>query len=132
MRSADVNRVLWEVQNLRDELVLAMAERVKMERILREVVREPANRATVFGGSGHGRHMPTYLSMRDVLGDLEAMRRLAYLILPGRKNRIKPDVLLGRYHDRAAAVQALIARLEALEEGARQAGIDLGVLPKEY
>lgn len=128
MRSADVNAVLREIQTLREDLVLVLADRVKMERTVREVVREPANRETVFSR----RRRPSYLYLDDVLRDLEAMRRLAYLVIPGRRNRIRPDVLLRRYQDKVTAVQDVLARLEALEEAARQAGIDLDVLPEDY
>lgn len=123
-----MNAILWEVQTLREDLVLALAERVKTERVIREVVREPRNRGGVLGYGP----APRYTDPASAVEALRKLSRLAYLVYPGRKNRIKPEVLLGRYQDGAAAVQDLITRLEALEEGARQAGINLGVLPGEY
>lgn len=114
--------VLWEVQDLRERLVLARAEQVKMERQIREIVRDPRNRATVFH-QGH-RNIPYYTWPSEAVADLREMGRLAYLIYPGRKNRIKPEVLLRMYEDKVAVVRNLEDYLTAAEARALQAGID--------
>lgn len=122
MRRTNLAEILWEVQDLREQLVLAQAEQVKMERVIREVVRDPRNRAAVFH-QGH-RNIPYYAWPSEAVADLREMGRLAYLHLPGRKNRIKPEVLLRRYEDKVAAVESLRERLAREEAGARRAGID--------
>lgn len=130
MRRTHLAEILWEVQDLREQLVLAQAEQVKMERKIREVVREPRNRAAVFH-RGH-LNIPYYAWPSEAVADLREMGRLAYLIYPGRKSRIKPEVLMRQYEDKVAAVESLRERLAREEAGARGAGIDLAeALPPE-
>jgi hypothetical protein len=72
---------------------------------------------------GHG-FVPFYAWPSEALEDLRKMGRLAYLHLPGRKNRIRPEVLLGRHEERVRTVRALEYQLEAAEVRALKAGID--------
>jgi hypothetical protein len=119
-RTVNTADILWEVQDLREQLVLAQAEQVRMERVIREVVRDPRNREMVFGHF----NVPFYTWPSEAVSDLREMSRLAYLIYPGRKNRIKPEVLLHQYQNKVAAAYGLRERLAAAEVLARNAGID--------
>jgi hypothetical protein len=124
-RTVSAAKVQWEVQDLREQLVIAQAELVKTERVIREIVRHPRNRAGVFGAGD----APLYTDPARAVDALREMGRLAYLVYPGRKNRIKPGVLLRQYEGRITAVVSLEGRLEALEAALREAGVNLDVLP---
>jgi hypothetical protein len=112
--------VRWQLQDLREQLIIADGEQVKIERSIREVVQDPRNREMVFG---HG-FAPAYTWPSEAVADLREMGRLAYLIYPGRKNRVKPEVLMRQYEDKVAAVEALGDYLAAAEARALRAGID--------
>ena len=128
MRRTETVDVLLEIRDLREDLTVARAEQVKTLRKLRAVVEEPLNRATVFGNH----YSSLYLTPDDVLRDMDEMRALYYVVIPGSKNRAKPDRLISEYADRAALVRNLFSRLAALEEAAHQTHIDVSALPEEY
>jgi hypothetical protein len=128
-RAPGTAEILWEVQDLRERLLLARAEQVKMERLIREIVRDPRNREMVFG---HG-FTPFYTWPSEAVADLREMSRLVYLIYPTRKNRIKPEVLMRQYQDKVAVVENLVEYLAAAEVRAHAAGIDTAeALPGEF
>lgn len=111
----------WQLQDLRERMILAQAEQVKIERVIREVVRDPLNRAGV-GWSAKGA-IPLYTSPSDALGALRGMRRLVKLVRPGVKNRVSPDVLLTRWE----AAERETADLRRRYRQARQAMISIGM-----
>jgi hypothetical protein len=100
----------WHAQDLRERLIIAQAEKVKLERHIREVVRHPANR------HGLGGRCPAYVDPADAVAALSGeMSSLYYVIRPGMKNRIKPGVLLARWVTAANLVLALQDELDHLE-----------------
>jgi hypothetical protein len=101
----------WELQNLYEDLVLARGHVVIVVRQIRSVVKDPRNRSARRGRGG-GDRIPYYTSPEDAIAALRSFRHLAYLHLPGRQNRIKPDVLLARYEAAVAAVDDLTERIE--------------------
>lgn len=118
-RAAGTAEILWEVQDLRERLVLARAEQVKTERLIREIVRDPRNRR------GLGGRCPAYVDPADAVAALSGeMSSLYYVIRPGMKNRIKPEVLMRRYESTMAVVESLTEYLTAAEARAHAAGID--------
>lgn len=102
-KTVNLAEVLWKVQDLREQILLAQAEQVKMERVIREVVRDPRNRG---GVPGHG-CVPRYTDPARAVEALHKLSRFAYLIYPGWKNRVKPEVLLRRYQDAVSAAVTL-------------------------
>lgn len=119
-RADDIAEARWQLQDLRERLILAEAEQVKVERLIREVVRDPLNRA----GMGWRAVTPLYTSPSDALGALRGMRRLVLVVWPGRKARVKPGILLEQWEGAAKATATLRSQLERLEEELRAAGIE--------
>lgn len=119
-----VNRaeILWEVQDLRERAILAEAEQVKIERIIREVVRYPANRLGRYGGGA----VPLYADPANAVAALRGMAgRLAKVIRPGTKSRMKPEVLLEKWERAANEAAILRARYDDLRLELASAGIEV-------
>lgn len=98
----------WELQDLYEQLVLARAAVVKKIREMREVIRDPRNRLSV-------RPAPFYAQPNDVIAKLIGLGEMYYLHRPGRRNRIRPPVLLDRYEKALAEVRRLERRIDELE-----------------
>ena len=124
--SRNLSEVLWELQDLREQLAIARAELVRTERKIREVVREPRNR----GLSARG-PVPRYYNPADAVAALGRMSGLAYLVVPGMKNRVKPAVLMQQHASRAEAVSALSQQVIDMETKIIRAGVNLDLLPDE-
>ena len=101
----------WELQELYEDLVIARAHVVRVIRDIRAVVREPRNRTA---DRRRGR-VPYYTDPEDAIAALRNFRHLGYLIHPGRRNRIKPDVLLARYEKAVAVVDDLTRKADEAE-----------------
>lgn len=118
-KPGNLSQLRWQVQDLREQVILAEAEQVKIERHVREVVRHPVNR----GGMRWSAPAPLYTDPSDALGALRGMRRLTKLVRPGMQNRISPDVLIGRWEAAANEAAILRSRLEELERALEDAGL---------
>lgn len=111
MSRAAKQKTPWEVQDLSEQLTLARAEQVKLERMIRDALRDPRNRGTVLP-----QHAPGYADPADAVRDLRSVvGRMAYLTRPGLKNRVKPEVLLGRYESAVAMAASLDEQLADAE-----------------
>lgn len=104
-------QAIWELQDAYEKLVLARAHAVGVLREIRLVVREPRNRAA---DRRRGR-VPYYTRPEDVIAALRGFQHLAYLVHPGRRNRVKPEILLRRYESAVSAVDALSAQVDEME-----------------
>jgi hypothetical protein len=110
-RAEKQDQTPWEVQDLRERLFLARAEQVKLERTIRDVLRDPRNRGTVLPSRA-----PLYARPADAVGDLRlTVGRMAYLSRPGLRNRTQPEVLLGRYERAVALAASLDGQLAEAE-----------------
>jgi hypothetical protein len=127
-----IAEVKWQVQDLRERLILAEAEHVKVIRLVREVVRHEPNRwAATHRVSGQ---IPLFADPADVLAALRRMGHLAYLARPGVKNRVRPGVLVDRWERTANDVEVLGSQLARLE-GALDAAdvkVRLDPTPRPY
>jgi hypothetical protein len=119
--------VLWQLQDLREQLIIADGEQVKIERHIREMVREPANR---LGRYGKGR-VPLYADPAKAVQALRGLGGLPYLVNPRTRNRIKPGFLLERWERAANEAAILRSRLARLEEELETAGIGVPVVPAD-
>jgi len=119
--------VLWQLQDLREQLIIADGEQVRIERHIREVVREPANR---LGRYGKGR-LPRYTDPAKAVQSLRELGGLPYLVNPRTRNRIKPGFLLERWERAANEAAILRSRLARLEEELGTAGIGVPAVPAD-
>jgi hypothetical protein len=119
-RASDMAEILWKRQDLRERAILAEAEQVKIERHIREVVRDPRNRLGRYGAG----FIPLYTDPAGAVEALRGLTGLAYLIRPGMKNRIKPGVLLEKWEVTANTAAILRSQLARFEEELFAAGID--------
>jgi len=103
----------WQLQDHYELLVLARANVVKIIREIRSVVRDPRNRSA----AGRRGRTPYYTGPDEVIEALRGYFFLSYLHHPGRKNRIKPQVLLSRYESALAAVTRLEEGIVAAYDG---------------
>jgi hypothetical protein len=124
MKRISAAEIRWIAQDLRERTVLAQAERVKLERHIREIVLYPPNR-----GGAVPRQAPDCTDPEVAVDQLRKMSRLAYLARPGLKNRIKPEVLLARWTTVASAAEKLWAEVDEMEAALEAAG--LGEPPRQ-
>ena len=111
MEQRPEGQISWELQTAYEDLVLARGHVIKVVREIRSVVKEPRNRTAV---RRRGR-TPYYTDPEDAVAALRSFSHLAYLIHPGRQNRISPDALLQRYENALGEVTALEERVDELE-----------------
>jgi hypothetical protein len=121
-RAVGMAEVLWQLQDLRERTALAEAEQIKVERLIREVVRHLPNRLGRYGGSPP----PLYTDPDNAVNALrQMMGRVAWLIKPGTKVRVRPEALLERW-DRAANEAAILrSRYDDLRLELASAGISV-------
>jgi hypothetical protein len=120
-RAVGMAEIRWQLQDLRERLILAQAAQVKLERTIREVVRDPLNRA----GMGWRAAPPLYADPSDAVGALRGMQRLVLLVYPGRKNRVKPGILLDQWEAAKKETAGLRSRYDDLRRGMASAGIEV-------
>jgi hypothetical protein len=118
-RPSGTAEALWQLQDLRERLILAEAEQVKAERRIREVVRHLPNRAGRFGGG----RVPLYTNPANAVNALRELGGLPWLARPGLRNRVKPQVLLERWERAANETAILRSQVGRMEDGLIAAGI---------
>lgn len=120
MSPAEAREARWELQDLRERLVLAYADQVRFERRIREILQDPRNRhAASLRGP-----VPRYADIGDALRALR-LSQLSYLHAPGRQNRVQPGVLLARHEEKATETGRLAQAVDELERRMTEAGIVL-------
>jgi hypothetical protein len=121
-RVSGAAEALWQLQDLYERLILAEAEQVKVERLIRELVRYRPNRAGRYGAGGQ---VPLYTDPANAVEALRGLMGLAYLSRPGMKNRVRPQVLLERWEKAANETAVLTGQYNALRLELASAGIDV-------
>jgi hypothetical protein len=110
--------VLMELQELREQLVLAEAHRVTVVRLLRQVVQHPVNKP--YGD----RHLDEFITHEGVLDALRRRQGFAMLLVPGKQNRASPAALLKRHEAAVARIADITRQIEDLEHQLAEAGYD--------